>query len=741
MNSFLTSADPPVRPILTLWPVWLCCLLGSPAMTPEDFLSNIRRFATPSVCIPNEEETTWCRHAFVVTSHLRRKMREILAAHPFAPVMFAYLSDGWGSTTTTRYTAKVSNRVFRNARFRHEYLLQLGLLKVGSPGGILPAIVVDGAVSLKHGKRAWQCFRAGCDFMPLMRDMGCQGIISTFYIFDGLLKRPLTRHFTSRHRLYYTEYGPAGNSQDPLPALTDWGWSIKCASHTMTNAVKIGLRELCNEPLIDAVHIMIEALRNSADALHSHIAVFLLKNVDFSVERSGGQGDREALWRSLGVEHAWIDEFVFVDPVWRDGRLIVNQDLICQVDGMGRVSALLTYSYHWVKFSETRWAGIGKAGRLFFVSLLLGLEGAIDNCEADEHCSFFHLFGYGPRASEVAKLYLAVAALASYPGETGTLDLLEDDRLFIYADQYSLHMREEFAYLMALPMHVWERLSSVVGPSASAESLRSDVLRAASTCMGYAHREVFGQLESYPQKLTQGDISSRLEELASAGEVVDFLARQVQTLLKVGFPRNQLTDALRVAREAPCSTNMVEQLHGSGAAIMRVHKEYGERSLRMRQALHQCKRLIDLDPTERGLKRLRDELAKLQTAPEPRIHGRHAFVRSLSRDASASEEPQDRWDKCTDVFREHGRLYAAIPKEERSRFEDMAKKMTLAKKQAIKDRIEEIGCELELALSQQENEKRVIGVPNHMKSCKFTEREMWSKCVALTTRSRRILPS
>ena len=49
------------------------------------------------------------------------------------------------------------------------------------------SIIVDGALSLRNGKRAWQCFQAGCEFVTLPRHEGHLGIICAFYVSDGLL--------------------------------------------------------------------------------------------------------------------------------------------------------------------------------------------------------------------------------------------------------------------------------------------------------------------------------------------------------------------------------------------------------------------------------------------------------------------------------------------------------------------------------------------------------------------------
>ena len=186
-----------------------------------------------------------CAHG--LCSALRLRFNELLREAAHEPVLFVYVNDGWGSNVTTRHTCSgTETKVIRNARFRHEFLLQIGVLRLGSrpgrPAGAL-TFVLDGAVSLRSGKRAWHCFQAGCDFMPLVRHMGHNNISCSFYVFDGLLSRPLIKRFRSRHRLYYSEHGPLSCPEPDrlLLALTDWVFGVKCASHTSSNGVKHGL--------------------------------------------------------------------------------------------------------------------------------------------------------------------------------------------------------------------------------------------------------------------------------------------------------------------------------------------------------------------------------------------------------------------------------------------------------------------------------------------------------------------
>jgi len=700
-------------------------------MEPEQFVEHVLRLAKPSeqVNAGSADDRLLYLLSETCTQQLRRRQSEMLATSRGKPVLLCYMSDGWGSNIVTRITSKVGELVLRNARFRHEFLLQIALMKVfGADGSVETAVLVDGAVSLRHGKRAWQCFAAGCEFMALGRQQGHDGIIATVYLFDGLLCKPLGRHFRARHRMYYSEYGPMGGAEHLLSSLTDWVFTMKCTAHSCSNAVKTGLREVANDQLLENVHIAIEALRNGAEALHEHAMKFLMQHLCFSEQRSGSQSDIQVFWCSLGVTGSILDEFTEIDPVWRDDKLFVAAHLEHDVQACERVLALMTYAFRWSKFSETRWAGVGRSGRRYMLSLLMGLEGVIKICKADEHCGFSHLGGYPKRANEYTKEYLLLAAYATYPSEAVVLELMEDDRLLRRSKEIKGIMLEEFQYLVSLPPYVWRRLSHAMVGKREPSSLRTDVLRSASTSMGYINREVFAQLSQLPFVLTQGDIEQRLNDLKSAEGISEPIATKIQALLALEYPRAQLVSALQLVREAPTTTTLVEQQHGSGAVVMRAHPEYGEKTLRVRQCLHQCQRLIRPAPVDVKLQRLRADVEALETASHHKITGRHAFFATKNKTKVALLPKGDKFQQSQGVMKQHAKEFAELSAAQQAMYNQAAIDMRKAKARETQARCEELRGSIALLEQRRAQELLSIGVVNHLDSCRFSSDDIDKMC-------------
>lgn len=83
--------------------------------------------------------------------------------------------------------------------------------------------------------------------MPLARQAQHKKVVVNFYVFDGLMVRPLNRHVRARHALYYSEHGVMKIPEHKLLELTGWVFGMRCASHVCSSGIKTGLQELASE--------------------------------------------------------------------------------------------------------------------------------------------------------------------------------------------------------------------------------------------------------------------------------------------------------------------------------------------------------------------------------------------------------------------------------------------------------------------------------------------------------------
>ena len=113
--------------------------------------------------------------------------------------------------------------------------------------------------------------------------------------------------------------------------------------------------------------------------------------------------------------------------------------------------------------------------------------------------------------------------------------MLIDDRFLKRAGELRATMEESVAYVMALPMYIFERAAPLVGEECSPLELRHCVVRSALIGTGYAYREAFRQLEEFPFSLTQGDVEQNLIDLQAAPlPIKDPAAQGLRNLLDAG---------------------------------------------------------------------------------------------------------------------------------------------------------------------------------------------------------------
>eukprot|EP00974_Lingulodinium_polyedra_P049628 4773131-Lingulodinium_polyedra.AAC.1 len=86
------------------------------------------------------------------------------------------------------------------------------------------------------------------------------------------------------------------------------------------------------------------------------------------------------------------------------------------------------YMHKWRKFTESRWTSIGATARQLLRSMCVGLESLVALTRDDPLVSDFHLHGFEKLSCDI-KMYVACAAVGSYPVEAFMLEVLEDDRL------------------------------------------------------------------------------------------------------------------------------------------------------------------------------------------------------------------------------------------------------------------------------------------------------------------------
>ena len=546
------------------------------------FLSPADQAMLPCLCV-------------LMASKFEQKAKALVEQAGTKPVLVSYSSDPSALLLSATATSTAANKsVFRKGRVLVEFLLQRVLYKfLDEAGQPHLELVLGMPVPLSEGKAAPVLFGAATQLCPMVRKWGHEGIILQHLVCDRGIHTALETLMRSRMEAFYDEDHGAelGDSREFLQLQEVW-FSTPCAAHAAQNSIKWCLPPWCSSDTFHNLHVCIESLRNSFSFLQQHLWSFLQRHLRIRSE-AHSEEVAHSLWSALGVEAPMLSLFTEVHPVWQEGALHVGQTLSQEPDVMNVVSHAILYLFRWRKFTESRFTSLGTATRALMASVVAGLPALVELTRDDPHCSDFHLRGTS-KLDQSSKHAAALIALATWPAETFTYELMEDDRLGRRPEAVRQLVNDEVTFLMSLPDGVWEILATSIGNAATGPGLRSDVCLAALTSVSFIHSNVFHYFDELPWSLAMLDKPSMLQGLAEidVAGCVDSLTTKMAKLLALGYDENKISEAFMLMREASWSSMGVEQQHGSCASMRRTHPEYGAETLAQRAFLHSCRHLF-----------------------------------------------------------------------------------------------------------------------------------------------------
>jgi hypothetical protein len=575
----------------------------------------ISRLARNSAMLNNHDKTEVTKLAYAISVFIDAKWNGVLEAANISedPLLFTYMSDGWGSNMTVCRTVPVGNIfVKRFGRYRAEWLLEKLILKtIDSSGKISIAMKLKPPRSM-IGKTGWHIFGAALD-TDLLRFKVARNIIISVYLQDGLHSASITRWQQARHELFY-DFAENLQEHEVLHQRSmDWVFGWRCILHIASSSIKWGLTPWSSESILEDTHISIASCRNGSNALHYYVDSFLTKHMHYS-DHHNDFAERGLFWTALGVPASMLDTVLEVDPRWDFELKIlrVNGALEADPQGLKKVVGIMLFCLQWRNWSETRWAGVGVAARRLILSLSVGLETLVKMVMQSGGSSNdkYHLGGF-KRCSPKVKLYVAIASLALYPVEGFSISLLEDDRFLLRAPTLWEDILEELQYVSSMSMSVWNAIAVVVGDTdLNGWGLRSFTLQAMHVSLAYLDLNAYAQLREYPLSLTQGNVDLNVDALARAEtEITDFTVSKIQYCCIVMPAKTRRS--LRLLQDVACSTALVEKGHAAGAVVKRFHQSLGPASLRARALVSEARPLFRVSAAEQRSNKLRTEWQSL----------------------------------------------------------------------------------------------------------------------------------
>lgn len=659
----------------------------------------------------------------------RQRAERAIQSSATSPAVMTHMSDGWGAwcNTTSRGTPTQGTHLVttRTGKFRHEFLLQRALLRVHTADGQAIFLLAGDPEGLNKGKGAWNVFSGTVRFMRTLREMGHRGLCANVYVVDGALYQSLARKFIARHRLQAMLL-EASDDERALLQAQEFTLAIKCVSHGCNNGTKWGMKIVApDRSIIDDAHICTKSLSNCSTAFHCHIDLFITRFLTFVPERSCSMDEALAFWLCLGMHAEVADNLSRADLRWDGERLCAHLAFQDEPGAVSQIAGMVLHLMRWRDYSETRWCGSGPSGRLFLGALAGGMDGIHEICRADPHCSEEKMAGIR-RATPPVRLFLAVAALSSFPTECVGLELLDDDRFLRRGRELFQVMEDELKYLHGLPPSVWSRIAPLISAQTEPTELRDICLLAAHIGCAYLWDDSFEQLNRSPLNITQGDIAANVAAVGAGTWDLsgrDTQAAQIRACLDMGVPAAQLTKLFETIRDSAATINIVEQGHASHACILRQHEQLQERLLRARSTIIQCRAMLTTEQRSR-VARLEQALERNYRQQVQRCPFRAFSSLFTDEQVAAALNMEWRGWSPTERWAARRQLFARLPHPLMRLVDEYSIAHANERRRSLQEERARLLEELATARAVAAENREERGLSNHVSDCKFSDREL-----------------
>jgi hypothetical protein len=226
-----------------------------------------------------------------------------------------------------------------------------------------------------------------------------------------------------------------------------------------------------------------------------------------------------------------------------------------------------------------------------------------------------------------------------------------------------------------------------------------------------------------PWSLAVGDIRANLDALAAVpDEPAELVTFKMWSLLRLGYHRQSLHDAVvLLGKRGHCST-AVEQAHKCGATAMKDHDQMGAESMRARAMALSMRPLVLPSQAAARLDRERGRLCTLARSQPSYITGRQAFLKAANETAQllASQGRALPSGVHNKIMHTHGATWDATSEHATAKYEAYAEELREGSHERLAERRATIIEHMEQCRAQVHEEAPSVDQPFRMSACKFT---------------------
>jgi len=665
---------------------------GSSMAEPQavvDVLGCLQKWRSPTLSHTDSELLSIFSLAEAVKAHLKTKFIRAIQEAEHRPLLCSYSGDGTPvQTKVTKSVAHGSKRCRRAGYTTHEYFVQnLFLLFFVGTTAHVSALFGD-PVPMTFGKKIEAAAAIGVHFILDPRRFGHDGPIVRHFAFDRA-QFPAAQRF---YRQYFTKCATSrseSRSDAMLLYLLDWQVCTPCTLHDVHKSLHWASHEgFSDEASLKNIYISVEALRKSFAQICGNAPRWLWDSIVLEdPENLESASVLQDLWEVLGIAPDLIDDLVSLRLLFRNGKLVVSSDQ----RGPGlydRVLFCLFSLWHLRSFNEGRWATVGASCRSMIVARLSGLADLVKYIQKLPDESMYHLNGFF-RVGESEMEFIAVVGICSHPTDSVLCNLCQDSRLLKRIEYLEACIADDMAMLAELPEDVWDVIASTCGwPGAR---LRSSVLAAAHVSVAGMHERFLSVARKLPWSLALGDIMENLIALSNGEEPEEATAAKIWHLMKLGWNRTVLRDAVALLLEIQWATKVAEEQHASAACIAKYHPEMAADAMCARAFLHTVRNLLP------GMTELQQHIVKLDRQVESArrrrpecMHGRQVLVKELAELMAVRKSEGHSGAPMTKVVKWAARIWSRMPPGHRLRLETQAGIERAKSRTDLNDRIEDL---------------------------------------------------
>lgn len=674
-----------------------------------------KRFARPSVVCDKRDLDRIHAACEVLRWGQRVSAEAFIRRHADRTLVMQYGSDVTPLVTKEQYRRECggASSVVRGGHSCQEFLIQRLFLESGAGNG---CCVLAAPLPMQK-KTAFAHFSAYRALLRTPRELGHTGLCVIFQKFDRALQTAMSRLARQWQAAYddrAAEEQPAGQSYRLW--LTNWYMCVGCFAHDVHGGLRWAICSITRDKdTLKSCFLTHESLRHGYDLLAKHVLPWVRSRLTFD---DWAHPHIPTFFEFLGLQDEWLALAVELEIRFTNGRLCIAQRHRRRHDLIDVICTLLLHVWRFRRFSESRFATMGRCSRTLILAETMGLTDLVEFVLAKGE-SQYYLGGFVKHFGPEVRRLTCIVGMGSHLSDSVLAMILADDRLPLLLPHIDSKIIGELDKVVALPMPIWDVVGSIAAvPGAS---LRGATIAAATTSAGYIH----GHLRSARRgawALLGGDRCANLKALASGPcPEHDEVMFKIWEMMRLGMGVGLIVEGLEALSRCSWTTMAEEQGHVAASSLMRLHRQYGVETLQGRAMVLQCRPLFAPSKIEKQIRQKEIQLQAVSRKQVRRISGRQLFLRDLHREtgklrSSGRAVPST---IVKSLFAKHGKRWRALTVAQRRRFDarvraarDDAEEAKFARMATLSQDIQDLKGELARA--------RPEGRPQRVSDCKLS---------------------